>query len=255
MRSATLPDGRVVSYLLDGLGRRVVHVATGTVLQELDYDPFGQVLRDTAPGTTLFGYAGGLYDSDTKLSHFGAREYDPETGLWTSKDPLLFGGGDTNVYAYAFGDPVDFVDPDGRFVFIAAAIVGVVALGVWNYHNADDQHGGSITGKANAATTTGVGLAYGGSQVLLGDAQFMGVGNNAVQFSNVNIPGSTGAVTLGNVICYRSQSPSATTQNHERQHTYQAEVLGYFYLPPHAMSQALSAIAFIATHPLCANVV
>jgi len=66
----------VVSYLLDGLARRVVDVATGAVLQEIDYGPFGQVLRDTAPGTTLFGYASGLYDPDTKLSHFGAREYD-----------------------------------------------------------------------------------------------------------------------------------------------------------------------------------
>jgi RHS repeat-associated protein len=56
-----------------------------------------------------------LYDSDTKLVHFGYREYDPFTGKWSAKDPLLFGGGDSNLYGYVLGDPVNLVDPDGQF--------------------------------------------------------------------------------------------------------------------------------------------
>ncbi len=40
-----------------------------------------------------FGFAGGLYDRDTKLTHFGFREYDPFIGRWTAKDPILFAGG------------------------------------------------------------------------------------------------------------------------------------------------------------------
>jgi RHS repeat-associated protein len=39
--------------------------------------------------------------------------YDPETGRWLSKDPLLFGGGDTNLYGYALNDPVNGFDPTG----------------------------------------------------------------------------------------------------------------------------------------------
>ena len=54
-----------------------------------------------------------MYDADTKLVHFGYREYDPFTGKWTAKDPLLFGGGDSNLYGYVLGDPVDLVDPLG----------------------------------------------------------------------------------------------------------------------------------------------
>ena len=45
---------------------------------------------------------------------FGARDYYAETGRWTAKDPLLFDGGDTNLYAYALGDPVNHVDFSGR---------------------------------------------------------------------------------------------------------------------------------------------
>lgn len=44
---------------------------------------------------------------------FGARDYDAETGRWTSKDPSLFAGGDSNLYAYAFGDPINWKDEAG----------------------------------------------------------------------------------------------------------------------------------------------
>jgi len=46
---------------------------------------------------------------------FGARDYDPETGRWTSKDPILFNGRDTNLYGYAIQDPINRIDPSGLF--------------------------------------------------------------------------------------------------------------------------------------------
>jgi RHS repeat-associated protein len=96
-----------------GSPRMVVDVATGVVAQRLDYDEFGQVLLDTNPGFQPFGFAGGLYDSLTRLVRFGARDYDAETGRWTAKDPIGFAGGDTNLYAYVGNDPVNRVDPGG----------------------------------------------------------------------------------------------------------------------------------------------
>ena len=60
-----------------------------------------------------FGFAGGLYDEDTKLIRFGYRDYDPYTGKWTAKDPILFAGGDSNLYGYVLNDPVNLVDPEG----------------------------------------------------------------------------------------------------------------------------------------------
>jgi RHS repeat-associated protein len=108
-------NGTTYRIISDHLGspRLVVDVTTGAIVQRLDYDEFGQVITDTNPGFQPFGFAGGLYDRDTKLVRFGARDYDAETGRWTAKDPILFAGGDTNLYGYVLGDPVNFIDPAG----------------------------------------------------------------------------------------------------------------------------------------------
>jgi RHS repeat-associated protein len=107
--------GQTFRFIKDHLGsvRLVVNAATGDIAQRLDFDAWGRVLTDTAPGFQPFGFAGGHYDADTSLVRFGARDYDAETGRWTAKDPLGLGGGDTNLYAYAGGDPVNVVDPAG----------------------------------------------------------------------------------------------------------------------------------------------
>lgn len=123
---ANVPDymmmnGHQYAIVSDHLGspRVVVDTNTGEIKQEVDYDEFGKVIRDTNPGFTPFGFAGGLYDRDTGLVKFGARDYDPETGRWTSKDPLLFAGGDTNLYGYVLNDPINGVDPTGLFIVYA----------------------------------------------------------------------------------------------------------------------------------------
>jgi RHS repeat-associated protein len=50
---------------------------------------------------------------DTELTRFGYRDYDAQTGKWTAKDPIGFDGGDTNLYGYVLGDPVNGFDPLG----------------------------------------------------------------------------------------------------------------------------------------------
>jgi len=98
--------------ITDGLGsiRFVVEASTGTIVQELEYDAWGRILRDTNPGFQPFGFAGGIYDRDTDLVRFGTRDYDPE--VWTIKDPIGFSGG-LNHFGYVVGDPVNLVDVDG----------------------------------------------------------------------------------------------------------------------------------------------
>ena len=103
-------------------------------MQRIDYDEFGQITLDTTLGFQPFGFAGGLYDADTKLVRFGARDYDAFTGRWTTKDPVRFAGGDTNLYGYVWGNPGRFVDPFGENVrvsrYLGAGGLGHIGLGI-----------------------------------------------------------------------------------------------------------------------------
>ncbi|MBL0275016.1 MAG: fibronectin type III domain-containing protein [Anaeromyxobacter sp.] len=108
--------GRTYRIVSDHVGspRLVVDVASGAVAQRLEFGPFGEVLLDTSPGFQPFGFAGGLLDPDTGLTHFDARDYDAATGRFLTRDPLGPASGGANAYLYAFGDPVSWVDRSGR---------------------------------------------------------------------------------------------------------------------------------------------
>jgi RHS repeat-associated protein len=182
-----LKAGGTYRIVHDHLGspRLVVDVQTGEIAQRLDYDIHGRVLGDSSPDFQPFGFAGGLYDVDTGLVRFGARDYDAELGRWTAKDPSGFAGGDTNLYAYSYGDSVNFVDPNGELAFLVpliiaigkgalagAAIGGGMALGVELIENGGDigcvDWGGvgggvvegGILGGATGGLLHGLGRAY-----------------------------------------------------------------------------------------------
>ncbi|MBW7908688.1 MAG: RHS repeat-associated core domain-containing protein [Kiritimatiellae bacterium] len=108
-------SGVTYRILSDHLGsvRMVVNTTDGTIAQQMDYDEWGNVTTDTNPGFQPFGFAAGHYDSHTQLTRFGYRDYDAATGRWLAKDPILFGGGQANIYLYCHGDPVNYIDPWG----------------------------------------------------------------------------------------------------------------------------------------------
>ncbi len=107
--------GLTYRIITDHLGspRLVVNTANGAVVQRMDYDAWGNVLRDDSPGFQPFGFAGGVYDRDAGLVRFGARDYEAGVARWVARDPVLFGGKDSNLYSYANGDPVTVEDPLG----------------------------------------------------------------------------------------------------------------------------------------------
>ncbi|MBU0944239.1 MAG: PKD domain-containing protein [Proteobacteria bacterium] len=112
----SMTKGGVLYYLIyDSTGSlRLITAVDGSPVKSLEYASFGQITSDTDPDFSVpLGFAGGLFDKDTGLLHFGARDYDSLIGRWIAKDPILFAGGDSNVYAYVNNDPINFVDPFG----------------------------------------------------------------------------------------------------------------------------------------------
>lgn len=117
----------------------VVNSQSGEVTQRIDYDAWGNITYvQNEDEFTDIGFAGGLYDKHTGLIRFGARDYDPVAGRWTAKDPILFGGGTSNLYEYALNDPVNRVDPNGLQSIwdirdFAAGFTNVISLGASNW--------------------------------------------------------------------------------------------------------------------------
>lgn len=114
--SYLVKDGKTYKIIHDpGMQsvRYVVDIQSVMIVQETEYDEYGNFMKNTNPNFQHLAFAGGLYDQDTKFLRFGARDYDPTTSRWTTKDPIGFAGGDTNLYAYVGGNPMSYVDPDG----------------------------------------------------------------------------------------------------------------------------------------------
>ncbi len=120
-------DGSTYHMVSDHLGSpRLIVDDTGTAVKQVDYDAFGNVLSDTKLALDIpFGFAAGMSDPDHELIRFGARDYQPATGRWTAKDPILFAGG-FNLYGYAGNDPVNKTDRTGQQNLIEFGIIVVL---------------------------------------------------------------------------------------------------------------------------------
>ena len=93
---------------------RVITDANGAVVKTFATNAYG--VRNTAAETGTFelplGFAGGIEDPVTGLVRFGLRDYEPATGRFTAKDPILHEGG-MNLFVYAGNNPVAQRDPSG----------------------------------------------------------------------------------------------------------------------------------------------
>ena len=156
-----------------GSVQQIINTATGATIQQIDYDEYGNVLHDSNPGFTPFGFAGGLYDPATKLVRFGARDYDAVTGRWTTKDPTLFKGSELDLYCYCSCDPINSLDLNGQFNFKTAVILGT-AFAIINTFDA--WYRGD-----NVALSGLIGFASG----FLGGMEFSSHPSNAVLFGTV----------------------------------------------------------------------
>jgi RHS repeat-associated protein len=120
--SATMAAKYVPSYLYylrDHLGsNRMVVSGDGAVEQANEYYPYGGPWGDvsTNQGYQPFKYTGKELDRVHGLDwyDYGARMYDPAFCQFTQMDPLCEQYPHLSPYAYCAGNPVRYVDPDGR---------------------------------------------------------------------------------------------------------------------------------------------
>ena len=185
--------GQTYRLMLDQLGsvRLVVNTSDGTVAQRLDYDEYGRVTQNTAPGFQPFGYAGGLLDEATGLTRFGARDYDPTTGRWTAKDPGGFSGG-ANLYAYAVNDPVNVSDVSGNIpIPIVTGLIGAGISAAVNVYSQVALNGGFDNFNfRNFGVAIGVGFAAGAAAPVVAvdmlGAALLGGAANGTQYLLTN---------------------------------------------------------------------
>ena len=167
----------VVHYVhSDQLGSpAAVTDASSTIVETLDYYPYGASKFDTMVGTYTGDprkYIGQYSDTATGLDYLNSRYFDSSRGQFISQDPVFWEVGQTsdgknvlanpqmmNSYSYAGDNPIINKDPTGRLFGIDdLAEIGLVELAV------PIIRAGIVTGAVNTDFNIAVNIVQNASQ-------------------------------------------------------------------------------------------
>ena len=136
----------------------------GDPVQYIHYAPYGELLASQhAYGSSYderYKFTGKERDAESGYDFYGARYQIVPLGIWGSPDPMLDKYIHLSPYMYCNGNPVKYVDPNGKWVETAWDIVNVmidVASLASNIEN----------GNTKDAIIDGVGLVMDVAAVLL----------------------------------------------------------------------------------------
>jgi RHS repeat-associated protein len=109
---AQIDSAGAVKYLHgDDIGStRVLTDSRGAVVRTYNYGPHG-AMTGAGAATTPFGFAGQYSDAESGLIWMRARYYDPATGQFLTRDPVV--SATRTPYLYSDGDPLNRRDPLG----------------------------------------------------------------------------------------------------------------------------------------------
>ncbi len=117
-------DGFARFPVTDVQGNIRGYATSDGLISAYDYYPYGTVIDLSKGDDVNRQWQGKEFDGEHGKYYFGARYFDPFFGMWLSPDPA-------NQFAnpYTFGgDPINFVDLDGRFILEAASVITVLAM-------------------------------------------------------------------------------------------------------------------------------
>jgi RHS repeat-associated protein len=138
--------------------------SSGNVVWDADFKPFGEAhVNDNSSEENNFRFAGQYFDAETGLHYNWHRYYDPLTGRYLTPDPshsiqpqgnsipylvpsLIDSPQDLNNYTYVNGNPINFIDPKGLWIYMGycryisgglGAGVGQIRCRVWTECRSD----------------------------------------------------------------------------------------------------------------------
>lgn len=121
--------GQNYFYHQDSLGSvRFLTDSAGSVAQTYVYDSYGNIVQQTGMLANPYAFTGREFDAESGLYYYRARYYDPRAGRFIHEDPVGVNGG-LNLYAYVANNPVNYIDPEGKFIHILVGAGASVATG------------------------------------------------------------------------------------------------------------------------------
>ena len=121
----------VYFYIRDVLGNIIgILNNSGVIVSKFDYDAFGNIINQTGSVISNFRYKGYYYDTDIELYYLKTRFYNPVLLRFITPDSIEYLDSSSiiglNLYAYCGNDPVNMVDENGNFGFLAFIAIAVV---------------------------------------------------------------------------------------------------------------------------------
>ncbi len=158
-RVSSAANEGVLYVVNDHLGTPVAMVDSAkTVRWRARWYPFGEIYSEQVSAGNDVRFPGQLRDDESGLYYNWHRYYSPELGRYYQSDPIGLEGG-VNQYAYAYGSPILYADPEGLYsseklgyelAYLLVAIGDDVSGGLTSWIRSTSLYGGDCFTNKNS---------------------------------------------------------------------------------------------------------